>query len=113
MCTGGRIVGHLRELLPLERTTVVFVGYQAAGTPGRAIQNAKRSGGSVRIDGEDVPVRAQIETLSGLSAHADRAELLRWLRAIPGVRRVGLHHGEVEAQCGFASWAASQVRGAR
>jgi metallo-beta-lactamase family protein len=106
MCTGGRVVGHLRELLPVERTTVLFVDYQAAGTPGRAIQQAKTTGASVRLDGEDVPVRARIETLSGLSAHADRVELLRWLRAIPGLRRVGLHHGEPGAQRAFAAWAA-------
>jgi metallo-beta-lactamase family protein len=105
MCTGGRIVGHLKELLPLDRTTVVFVGYQAAGTPGRAIQSAKRRSTSVRIDGEDVPVRAQVATLSGLSAHADRTELLRWLSAIPGVGRVALHHGEPEAQRALATWA--------
>jgi metallo-beta-lactamase family protein len=109
MCTGGRVVGHLRELLPLERTTVLFVGYQAAGTPGRAIQQAKSTSARVRLDGEDVPVRARIETLSGLSAHADRVELLRWLRAIPGLRRAGLHHGEPSAQRAFVAWAAEQA----
>lgn len=99
MCTGGRIVRHLQELLPLEETTLLFVGYQAAGTTGRRIQEASRRGGSVvRIDGEDVRVAAHVETLSGLSAHADRRELRRWLRAIPDVRRVALHHGEPEAQ---------------
>ena len=98
MCTGGRIVGHLRELLPLESTTVLFVGYQAHGTPGRAIQNAAREGGHVELDRERLPVRAHIETLSGLSAHADQSELLHWLSHIPTPRRVALHHGEPEAQ---------------
>jgi metallo-beta-lactamase family protein len=101
MCSGGRIVGHLRELLPREETCVLFVGFQAPGTPGHAIQRAKRGGGTVWLEGEEVAVRASIETLSGLSAHADRGELLRWLRAIPDVRRVALHHGEPEAQRGF------------
>jgi len=109
MCTGGRIMGHLRELLPLDRTTVLFVGFQAPGTTGRAIQQASRSTrtgemGSVRIDGEYVDVRAHIETLSGLSAHADRGELARWLGALPTPRRVALHHGEPDAQHALVSW---------
>ncbi|HVJ91202.1 MAG TPA: MBL fold metallo-hydrolase [Labilithrix sp.] len=105
MCTGGRIVGHLREGLPSEKTTVLFVGYQAEGTPGRRIQDAARHGGRVRIDGEEVTVRAKIATLKGLSAHADRKELLAWLRHIPDVKRVALHHGEASAQRAFAVWA--------
>lgn len=116
MCTGGRIVGHLRELLPREETCVLFVGYQAAGTPGRAILDAARErdelGGvpTVELDGEPVELRASVEMLSGLSAHADRVELRAWLDAIPGVRRVALHHGEVEAQEAFARWVSSAAR---
>lgn len=109
MCTGGRIVGHLAELLPLPETCVVFVGYQAPGTPGARIQAAARTGGTVWLHHEEVPVRAAIETLSGLSAHADRDELWRWVDAIPNVRRLALHHGEVEAQEAFATWAARRV----
>lgn len=108
MCTGGRIVGHLQELLPRSETCVVFVGFQAPGTPGRRIQDAARGGGTVRLDGEEVSVRASIETLNGLSAHADRNELLAWLRSIPDVRRVALHHGEVDAQEAFARWAVAR-----
>jgi metallo-beta-lactamase family protein len=104
MCTGGRIVGHLRRLLPIEQTTVLFVGYQAEGTPGRAIQRAAARGGRVLIDHEEVRVRADVETIGGLSGHADRQELARWLRAIPDVRSVALHHGEPKAQRAFASW---------
>lgn len=110
MCTGGRIVGHLRELLPKPETCVLFVGYQARGTPGRAIQEAaRRGGGRVRLDGEEVMVRCEVQTLSGLSAHADRTELLRWLRALPNPRRVALHHGEPEAQRAFAAWVESSL----
>ncbi len=104
MCTGGRIVGHLRRLLPLDSTTVLFVGYQAEGTPGRAIQRAATRGGRVCLDHEEVKVRAEVETLGGLSAHADRRELARWLKAIPNVRQVALHHGEPKAQRSFATW---------
>jgi metallo-beta-lactamase family protein len=100
MCTGGRIVGHLLELLPLPETSVLFVGYQARGTPGRAIQEARRGGrgGSVEIDGKRVAVRAEVQTISGLSAHADRGELAAWLSAISGVKDVALHHGERDGQ---------------
>lgn len=106
MCTGGRIVGHLKELLPDRRTCVLFVGFQARGTPGRAIIEAAKDHGSVRLDEVTVPVRAQVEVLSGLSAHADRRELADWLFAIPEVARVALHHGEVEVQRRFAEWLA-------
>ena len=108
MCTGGRIVGHLKELLPRPETCVLFAGYQAAGTPGRVIQRA-RPGEQVRLDGEEVTVRASIETLTGLSAHADRNELLRWLRALPSVGRVALHHGEPEQQQAFRDWATERL----
>jgi metallo-beta-lactamase family protein len=101
MCTGGRIVGHLSELLPRESTVLLFVGYQAPGTPGRAIQEAGE-GGTVRLDGEEVRIAARIETLSGLSAHADRGELVEWIRAVPRPRAVALHHGEPDAQRGLA-----------
>jgi metallo-beta-lactamase family protein len=104
MCTGGRIVGHLRRLLPIEQTTVLFVGYQAEGTPGRGIQRAATRGGRVWLDHEEVRVRAHVETVSGLSAHADRRELGRWLGAIPDVQQIALHHGEPKAQRSFAAW---------
>lgn len=104
MCTDGRVVGHLRRLLPLDQSTILFVGYQAEGTPGRAIQRAAARGGRVWLDHEEVKVRADVETLSGLSAHADRRELARWLNAIPNVKKVVLHHGEPKAQRAFAAW---------
>lgn len=99
MLTGGRIVNHLVDGgLTDERNTLLFAGHQAEGTPGRRIQNAAKQGGSVWLDHQEVPVRCHIDTLQGLSAHADRKELKAWLGAIPEVRRVGLHHGEVIAQ---------------
>ena len=104
MCTSGRIVGHLRRLLPHDHTTVLFLGFQAEGTPGRAIQRAAARSGRVWIDHEEVRVRAQVETLSGLSGHADRRELARWLGAIPDVQRVALHHGEPKTQRAFSAW---------
>jgi metallo-beta-lactamase family protein len=110
MCTGGRIVGHLQALLPRPETCVLFVGYQASGTPGRAIQEAAAQRGKagrasrVHLGGEDVEVRAEVATLPGLSAHADRGELRRWLRAVPEPRAVAIHHGEPEAQRALAAF---------
>ncbi|MBI2806271.1 MAG: MBL fold metallo-hydrolase [Planctomycetes bacterium] len=77
MATGGRIVHHLKQRLPDPRTTVLFVGFQSIGTRGRTLQDRAKK---VRIHGQDVPVRAKVETVSGLSSHADRSEILRWLQ---------------------------------
>lgn len=109
MCSGGRIVGHLQELLPRPETCVLFVGYQAQGTPGRAIQNAKKRGEEVTLGNQRVEVRAEVVTIGGLSAHADQRELTRWLSAIPSVRAVALHHGEPEAQRALASHLAKSL----
>lgn len=92
MATGGRVVHHLKHRLGDERTSVVFVGYQAAGTRGRALVDGARM---VAIHGDPVPVRAEIQQLHGLSAHADREQLLRWVAALPGQpQTVFLNHGE-------------------
>ncbi len=92
MATGGRILHHLARRLPDPHTTVLLVGYQAAGTRGWSLQNGAAT---VRIHGEDVPVKARVATLSGFSAHADEAEIARWLAtfATPP-RRTLLVHGE-------------------
>jgi metallo-beta-lactamase family protein len=95
MATGGRILHHFRRLLPESRTTVLFVGYQAAGTRGRLLRNGART---LRMFGEEVPVRATIMTSDAYSAHADRGEILRWLggfRRPPGITY--LVHGEPRA----------------
>ena len=78
-------------------------GYQAVGTPGRAIQEAAKRRGRVSLGGQQVDVNAEVVSIGGLSAHADQGELTRWLRAIPDVRAVALHHGEPHAQDALAS----------
>lgn len=98
MVNGGRIVRHLHKGLPDPNNTLLFVGHQAVGTPGRRIQEAAARGAPIWLEGEEIPVRARIETLRGLSAHADRGELETWLSHIPQVKRVALHHGEASAQ---------------
>lgn len=96
MCTGGRVVNYLKALLGDRRTDVVFVGYQAAGTPGRALQSGKKR---VTIGGKSTAVRAQVHSLSGYSAHADQADLLRFVRGIRrGAKEVVLVHGEAGAK---------------
>lgn len=95
MATGGRVLHHLARRLPDERTTVLLVGFQAAGTRGWSLQNGAAT---LRIHGEDVPVRARVASISGFSAHADEAELSRWLATFPvPPRRTFLVHGEPSA----------------
>jgi metallo-beta-lactamase family protein len=76
MATGGRVLHHLNLRLPDPRTTVLLVGFQAQGTRGRQLQEGRRE---IRMFGREIEVRATIESLDGLSAHADQAEILRWL----------------------------------
>ncbi len=95
MMTGGRVMHHARRILPDERATVVFVGYQAAGTTGRRIVDGERE---VRIMKGMVPVRCHVERIGGLSAHADWKEVLRWLEPMPSAPlRSFTTHGEPEA----------------
>jgi metallo-beta-lactamase family protein len=96
MATGGRVLHHLLHRLPDPRHSVVFVGYQAAGTRGRGLVDGAET---VAIHGREVPVRAEVHQLHGLSAHADRDELLRWCKALPGMpERIFLNHGEDPAR---------------
>jgi len=100
MCTGGRIVDHLKAGLEDPRNDLLFVGYQAEGTPGRDIQRyAARPDGYVMLDGERCPIRAGVQVLSGYSAHADQRELIDWVRAMPAKPgRIKLVHGEAGAR---------------
>jgi metallo-beta-lactamase family protein len=92
MATGGRVVHHLKQRLGDPKNAVVFVGYQASGTRGRALVNGAEH---VAIHGQRIPVRAEIREFHGLSAHADQEELLKWCRALPEPpERVFLNHGE-------------------
>jgi len=92
MMTGGRVLHHAMRLLPELETTIVFVGYQAAGTTGRRILDGERE---VRIMGQRIPVRCKIEKIGGFSAHADWQEVLRWLMGMKvAPRRTFLTHGE-------------------
>jgi metallo-beta-lactamase family protein len=98
MCTGGRVRHHLQHNLSRPESSVIFVGYAAHGTLARLIIDGARD---VKIFGERIPVRAQIHTINGFSAHADQAELLAWHRSIRGVERTILVHGEYETMRRF------------
>lgn len=101
MANAGRVVHHLSYHLPNPDSTVVFVGFQAAGTRGRALLSGANT---VGIHGRQVPVRAHIEQIQGFSAHADRNELLRWCRALPAApQRIFLNHGEDPARKALAA----------
>jgi metallo-beta-lactamase family protein len=76
MATGGRVLHHLAATLPDPRNTVLFVGFQAEGTRGRLLLDGATS---IRMKGRDVPVAARIERLESMSAHADAAEIMKWL----------------------------------
>ncbi len=97
MCTGGRIIHHLRHNLWREEAGVIFVGYQARGTIGRQIVDGAKK---VNIFGEKTAVRAQMWTVNGFSAHADQSILLDWL-AKTRAKRVFLVHGEERSLKGF------------
>jgi len=99
MMTGGRILYHLEQRLPEPRNTVLLGGFMAAGTRGRALEEGAKT---LRIHGRDVLVRAVVEKHSGLSCHADRGELLRWLAPLPAPRRVFVTHGEKQSAVAFA-----------
>ena len=95
MCEGGRIRHHLRFNLPRRDSTVLFVGFQAQGTLGRTIVDGARR---VRISGRDVAIRAQIRRIDSYSAHADRGELLDWIKAREPINgSLFLTHGEEAA----------------
>jgi metallo-beta-lactamase family protein len=100
MCTGGRVRHHLVNNLPRADSSIVFVGYASQGTPARRIIDGAAT---VRLFGDEVPVRAGVHTIGGFSAHADQTELLRWHAAAGGAERTILVHGEAKAMAAFAA----------
>lgn len=101
MCEAGRIVHHLYWNLPRPQSAVVITGFQAAGTRGRALVDGAAS---VRLLGEEVPVKASIHTLGGLSAHADQGDLLWWLKGFSHPpQKTFIVHGEEQTAQNFAT----------
>jgi metallo-beta-lactamase family protein len=95
MLSGGRVLHHLRAHGPDPKSTLVFVGYQAAGTRGAEILAGRRE---VKIYGSMVPIRCDVESLHGYSAHADANEIMAWLANVKRApRRTFITHGEPDA----------------
>ena len=113
MCSGGRIVNYLKAMLEDPRHDILFCGYQAAGTPGRHIQQqAGRPGAQVMLDGEAFAVRAQVHTLGGYSAHADQQDLLNFVgRMQRKPKLVRLVHGDEGAKARLAELLRQQQPG--
>jgi metallo-beta-lactamase family protein len=103
MLTGGRVLGHLKNLIDDPLATLLFVGYQGEGTTGAHLQSGAKQ---VRIDGQLHEVRCKVRSISGFSAHADESELLDWLRNFAKgsrrPRRVFAVHGDPDAQAAIA-----------
>ena len=96
MCAGGRVMNYLEALLPDKRTDIILAGYQAHGTLGRDIQNKKET---VWIDNQPIKVNAQVHTMSGYSAHADQADLMKFIKGIEkGKKEIHIVHGEKDAR---------------
>ncbi len=107
MATGGRVLHHLKLWLPVENSTVLFVGYQAEGSRGAIIQSGAEE---VRVFGQSVPIRCNVRSVSALSAHADRNELIRWLKSCRGSpSAVKIVHGEVPAAEAFADLVSKEL----
>jgi metallo-beta-lactamase family protein len=100
MATGGRVLHHLYHRLQRENDTVLFAGFQAEGSRGRRILEGEPT---IKIFGEEVPVKCQVRVINGLSAHADQSELLRWLGNFKGSPKMTfITHGEIESATTFS-----------
>ncbi|PIR86836.1 MAG: MBL fold hydrolase [Candidatus Harrisonbacteria bacterium CG10_big_fil_rev_8_21_14_0_10_49_15] len=99
MSTAGRIIHHEKRYLPDPKSTLLIFGYQATGSLGRRLLDGEKS---VRILGEDVPVRAHIKAIGAFSAHADQRQLLEWVKPLKGrVKKIWLVQGELDAATAF------------
>ena len=95
MATGGRVIHHLKSFAPDHRNTILFTGFQAGGTRGAAMLAGAPT---IRIHGEDIPVRAEVAMLDNLSAHADAAEIIDWMKRFTKTpKRTFITHGEPAA----------------
>ena len=95
MSQGGRILFHEKEYLPEEKNAILFIGYQAEGTLGRAIAEGART---VKIRDEEISVRCEVRSISGYSAHADQAQLMKWAGSFQGsIKKLFVVQGEEAA----------------
>ena len=100
MCTGGRVLHHLKHRLWNPKNSVIFVGYQGSGTLGRHIVDGAKW---VKIYGEDILIQANIYTINGFSAHIDQSGIVSWISKIENLHTIFLIHGEEDKQLGLRS----------
>lgn len=99
MCAGGRVVNYLKALLGSPKHQILFIGYQARGTPGAALLQYAKSGGYLKLDGKDYSIQAEVIQLSGYSAHADQQDLLHFVEQMhKAPEQIRLVHGDTEAK---------------
>ena len=104
MCAGGRIVNYLEAFLPNKTADVIFVGYQAKGTPGRNIQKYGPGGGYVFLNNEKINIKAGVHTISGYSAHADQAGLINFVKRMRHKpQHIRIVHGDEYAKVALQS----------
>lgn len=102
MCAGGRVVNYLKAMLGDARNDVLFVGYQAVGTPGRDILEYGPQGGWVELDGKRYDIKARIHQVGGYSAHAGQSDLLRFVEGVPRTpAEIRVVHGDAAAKATF------------
>jgi metallo-beta-lactamase family protein len=93
MVSGGRVIHHVKKYGPDPANTILFTGYQSAGTRGELIINGKKE---VTIHGQSIPINAEVDLIDNLSAHPDQNELIDWARTIPKrPTKVFITHGEI------------------
>ncbi|NCA70023.1 MAG: MBL fold metallo-hydrolase [Sphingobacteriia bacterium] len=110
MCAGGRVVDYLKAMLGDPRHDILFIGYQAKGTPGRDIQRYGPRGGYVMLEGERHDIRAQVHTIGGYSAHADQQDLIDFVTGIPTPpREIRLVHGDATVKTTLAAKLSERV----
>lgn len=100
MATGGRVVHHLANMLPDSKNTVILVGFQAAGSRGRSLEEGEKE---IKMYGKWVPVQAHVVKVESFSVHADSDEIISWLREISHPKEAFVVHGEPDAQDYLAS----------
>jgi len=99
MCAGGRIMNYLKALITDSRTDILFVGYQAQGTPGRDIQQRGPASGYVELDGKRYDIKAGTHTISGYSAHADQKDLVNFVKRMrKKPKEIRIVHGDAGAK---------------
>lgn len=99
MCAGGRVVNYLKAMLADKRNDVLFVGYQAKGTPGRDILTYGPRGGWVELDGGRYEIHARVHQVGGYSAHAGQSDLVRFVSGIESPpSEIRIVHGDMRAK---------------